>query len=122
MRNLWFVVVLLGACGSGSGATPGGGDAEVADASTSCWQYECPFDAGAAPCGTCKHHFSDMECPPGFVCDCLLNCVKGPRGPDGGICLGDAGVIDGGPDAAPDSPDAHVFDWPVCDTSVPPPN
>jgi hypothetical protein len=112
MRSVWLAVVWLAACGSSAEVADA---ARPADASTSCWRFECPDDAGVAQggatlCGACKHHFADTECPPGFVCSCDLDCVHGPRSTDGGLCPWD--LMDAGPDT---TPDAHVFDWPTCD-------
>jgi hypothetical protein len=98
---LW--VGLLCACGTPSSAP---------DALSSCWSLDCPSDPGAHLCGTCKH--GDIECPPGYVCDCLRECAKGPRLPDGGpACLG----IDASsnPVDADLSPDAQHYDWSGCD-------
>jgi len=72
-----------------------------------CWIHDCPTDPGAEVCGTCVHPGMDTECPPGFVCSCTTECVKGPRSYDGGSCSADAGVSD--------LPDARLYEWPDCD-------
>lgn len=73
-----------------------------------CWIHDCPSDPAADQCGACKHPGVDTECPPGFVCSCNAECVKGPRSYDGGVACGtDAGVDD--------TPDAQTYDWPACD-------
>jgi hypothetical protein len=104
-RTVLIMALLMGAACEGTSEGPDSGP----DALPSCWIHDCPSDPGAFECGTCSHHFADHECPPGFVCSCGLICVRGPRLPDGGVCIAD---WDAGLD--PTEPDAAIFDWPIC--------
>ncbi|MCA9678433.1 MAG: hypothetical protein H6709_16230 [Kofleriaceae bacterium] len=86
------------------------GTAAAVDA-TSCWDLTCPSDPGASTCGRCDTWAHDQQCPPGFVCNCATECVRGPRTPDGGVyCT---------VDAMPPDVDAGVFDWSGCDIGDP---
>lgn len=101
-------MVLLAACGAPREATDAAsGPPWFDDGGTPyCWNYTCPTDPDASVCGRCKDH-NDLECPPGFVCSCSSDCVKGPRSYDGGLCPPDAG-------GGPPTPDAMLYEWPVC--------
>ncbi len=113
---LALLVIALGAfaaCddgGRGEHDAPGGppwfNDAGV----PYCWNFDCPGDPEATTCGTCTQSGNDRECPVGFECSCELECLRGPRSYDGGVC--DAGTTD--------RPDAMVSEWPACDRRHPP--
>jgi hypothetical protein len=105
-------VATLAACASPAG------ESTIDGGLPSCWIHDCPGDPGATVCGVCFHHFADEECSPGFVCSCELQCVKGPRSYDAGVCSSDhldAGVDSGVVDAGGATPDAQHHDWPACD-------
>jgi hypothetical protein len=80
-----------------------------------CWIFECPTDLGATVCGSCSEPNQHLQCPPGFLCSCERECVKGPNSYDGAPgCMPDAAIDAGaGPDARP-VPDARLYDWPTC--------
>lgn len=102
------VAALCGGCEDTSGdGPPWFNDAGI----PYCWNYTCPGDPEATVCGRCKNH-DDRTCPPGFVCSCEGDCLRGPRSYDGGEC-----AIDGG---ASQTPDAMTYEWPVCDERHPP--
>ena len=116
MRNVLVMLAAmgaLGACGSGGDTNP----AECRDPANgidsglpSCWIDDCPDDPGAEICGSCVNPGHDVECPPGFVCSCGTQCVRGPRSYDGGASCLPFPPADAGPD-----PDARIYTWSECD-------
>lgn len=115
----WALLALLAAIGpqAGCGDQDVANDPECRDPGltidsglASCWIHDCPESPGAAVCGSCVNPGHDVECPPGFVCSCAKQCVRGPRSYDGGGSCLPSPPADAGPE-----PDARTYAWPLCD-------